>query len=86
MDIMQIEFWKKVVAKFEYLQGYCQNSINKCICAKTLICKHNLLQKHPCNPKHLYIEVNFENHRFSCDHVTLGLTTTHITRRCLFIK
>ena len=27
--------------------------------SKTLVCEHNLFQKHACNPKHLYIKAFF---------------------------
>ena len=30
-----------------------------CNYSKTLVCEHNSFQKHACNPKHLYIKVNF---------------------------
>ena len=54
--------------------------------SKTLVCKHNLLRKHACNPKHLYIKVNLKNHWLRCDHVTLGVTYYSITRHHSFIK
>ena len=44
------------------------------IYSKTLVCEHTLFWKHTCNPKPLYIKVNFKNHWLSHDHVTFGVT------------
>lgn len=50
------------------LHGRGYKWLNKSKYAKTLVREQNSFWKHARNPKHSYIEMNFENDRLSCDH------------------
>lgn len=56
------------------LHGRGYKWLNKSKDAKTLVREQNSRWKHARNPKHSYIEMNFENYRLSCDHGMFGVT------------